>query len=153
MSPRPCFPTALIVVITLTAMGCRPARSEFDLPRHDLKPEMAGGVATGGIVRFDGRCVWLHAGHDGGVNLVWPRQFRALTGPFEIFGASGVAIIREGDQVDLGVSDRGPRLVAGCPNRVALTVGEVSAVNGVQWPDGTPRTHPRDPFPPVGVPR
>ena len=149
MRARPRFPVALIAVAAVAVMACNAARTEFELPRHGL--DDAGSIGSGGIVRFDGRCVWLDA--DGGaMNLVWPRQFRALTGPLEIFGASGVAIIREGDQVDLGVSER-PRLVAGCPDRGTFLVGEVGAVNGVKWPDGAPKLHPRDPFPPVGLPR
>lgn len=140
----------MLLVVAHSVLACQPTRPVFELPRHDLGAADASGVATGGAIRFDGHCVWLDGGRGLETNLVWPREFRAIADPLEIHGYSGVAIIREADTVSLGVSD-GTRLVPGCPARQAWLVGEVTEVNGVPWPDGTPRTHPRDP--PAGVPR
>jgi hypothetical protein len=58
-----------------------------------------------------------------------------------IVGLSGQSIIREGDEVALGAAEaNGP--VQGCPTRASFLVGEISSVNGIAWPDGTPAPPP-----------
>ena len=79
----------------------------------------------------------------GQANLLWPSSFRAVAPPLAILGESGRAIIHEGDTVDLGVAD-GRGAIPGCPVRGVFLVGEISSVNGEEWPDGAPAPPPRD---------
>jgi hypothetical protein len=116
--------------------ACQAGPAPFRLPQHDRTAQGASGVATGGRIAFDGRCIWLE--QDGGqANLLWPASFRAVAPPLAILGESGRAIIHEGDTVDLGVAD-GRGAIPGCPVRGVFLVGEISSVNGVEWPDGAP---------------
>ena len=78
-------------------------------------------------------------GHE--ANLIWPAGFRAFAPPLTIIGLSGEPIIREGDEVALGVAETKLQ-VQGCPTRASLLVGEISSVNGIAWPDGTPAPPP-----------
>ena len=130
----------LAAAISLGACATGPA--PFRLPQHNVPAEGASVLATGGRIAFDGRCVWLE--QDGGqANLVWPATFRAMAPPLEILGASGRAIIHEGDTVDIGFAE-GQAAIAGCPVRAVLLVGEIDSVNGEEWPDGAPAPPPRD---------
>ncbi len=130
-------------------MGCGPLFPEAGVPdqrvvtlsTHGLSGQQVGGIASGGRISFDGRCVSLDYGNGHSTNLVWPETFRALAPPLMIFGASGRLIIREGDEVELGVSD-GNQPVPGCPQRGVFLVGEVTTVNGLRWPDGPPAPPP-----------
>jgi hypothetical protein len=117
----------------------------FKLPQHQFPAAAMSGVASGGVIQFDGRCVWLKT-DSGASNLIWPGGFSALAPPLAIVGASGRIIMRDGDTVELGVGDA-DRGVPGCPVRGTFYVGEVSGVNGVPWPDGEPARPPIDPRP------
>jgi hypothetical protein len=128
----------------LVACGA-PAPAPFELPRHNQPAVAATGVATGGILRFDGRCAWLEQ-ETGGANLIWPSGYRAVAPPLQIIGLSGSVVAREGDRLDLGVRDANV-VVPGCPTRGAVLVGELSRVNGTPWPDGAPNWPRPDPRP------
>ena len=128
--------------------GCAQGPTVFRLPVHNLPSP--GGMASGGRIAFDGRCVWLKFDGGGDVNLVWPATFRAIGPPLEIIGASGRGIIHEGDVVELGIMD-GRAAIPDCPDRGVFLVGEISSVNGEQWPDGAPKVEP--PGRPPGNPR
>jgi hypothetical protein len=117
----------------------------FALPRHNFPAAAMSGVATGGVIRFDGRCIWLES-ESGSSNLIWPAGYHAFAPPLAIVGTSGRVIVRDGDTVELGVGDANEG-VPGCPPRGAFYVGEVSLVNGVSWPDGEPPRPPIDPRP------
>ena len=140
----------LSAATALGACATGPGPVPFRLPQHNVPAQGAGGVATGGRIVFDGWCVWLESEGGGQVNLLWPSTFRAMAPPLQILGASGRAIIHEGDTVELGVTDaRGA--VPGCLVRGVFLVGEISSVNGEQWPDGAPNVPP--PGGPPGNPR
>ncbi len=126
---------ALCFAAALGLGACSPLPTAFHLPQHNVPAIGASGVATGGTIRFDGRCVWLE--HDGGgsANLLWPAGFSAVAPPLQIRGTSGRVIIRENDLVELGVSEAVVG-VPGCPARGTWLVGEVSKVGDTEWPDG-----------------
>ena len=128
--------------------ACAQGPLPFRLPQHNFQD--AGGVATGGRIAFDGRCVWLESEGGGTANLLWPATFRAIGPPLEIIGASGRGIIHAGDTVELGVDDA-RAAIPGCPDRLAFLVGEILSVNGVQRPDGAQNVPP--PGRPPGNPR
>jgi hypothetical protein len=107
------------------------------LAQHNLPAQGASSIATGGRIAFDGRCIWLESEGGGHANLLWPAAFRAMAPPLEILGASGRAIIHEGDTVELGVME-GRAAIPGCPVRAVFLVGELDSVNGEEWPDGAP---------------
>lgn len=138
----------LAAAISLSA--CAQGPVPFRLPQHNVPAEGASGVGTGGRIAFDGWCVWLESEGGGAVNLLWPATFRAMAPPLEIIGVSGRPIIHEGDTVELGVVD-GRAAIPGCPVRGVFLVGEISSVNGEQWPDGAPNIPP--PGRPPGNPR
>ena len=112
------------------------------LPTHNFPPVAVSGVATGGVIEITGSCIWLRSDATDS-NLVWPKGFVAVAPPLEITGNSGTVIIRVGDRVELGVGDANLQM-PGCPLRGAFYVGEVSSVNGISWPDGTPKAPPID---------
>jgi hypothetical protein len=122
--------------------ACATGAMPFRLPQHNIPAQGASGLATGGRIAFDGQCVWLESDGGGKANLLWPATFRAMAPPLEIRGASGQAIIHEGDTVELGVMD-GHAAIPGCPVRGVFLVGEIDSVNGVEWPDGAPAPPPR----------
>ena len=132
-------------------VGCGPASPSGELPdqwvvrlpTHGLSGQEVGADASGGRIRFDGRCVSLDYSNGHSSNLVWPKTFHALAPPLMIFGASGRLIIREGDEVELGVSN-GNQPVPGCPTRGVFLVGEVTSVDGLPWPDGAPAPAPTE---------
>ena len=111
------------------------------LSTHEFSAQELTGVASGGRIRLDGQCVSLDYGDGNSTNLIWPKAFHALAPPLMIFGASGRLIIKEGDEVELGVAE-GRQPVFGCPVRGVFLVGEVTSVNGSPWPDGTPAPPP-----------
>src|SRR6266545_3757536 len=111
-----------IAVVTASCAG--PTPSPVSLAHHALPAIAASGVATGGIIRFDGRCVWLET-ETGASNLIWPARFLAVAPPLAVIGLSGRVIVREGDTVELGVSDA-KQMVPGCPARAAFFIGEIS---------------------------
>lgn len=129
---------ALGLAFALGVVACSPLPAAFRLPQHNVPAVGASAVATGGTIRFDGRCVWLE--HEGGgtANLLWPAGFSATASPLEIRSTSGRVIIREDDLVELGVSEATIG-VPGCPARGAWLVGEVSKVGDVAWPDSQPQ--------------
>ena len=128
---------AMTVGILLAAGACSTLPTAFDLPRHNVPGAGASAVATGGTIRFDGHCIWLDDEAGGSSNLVWPASYSATAPALEIRGTSGAVILREGDVVELGVSESHVS-VPGCPGRVTWLVGEVSKVGSVSWPDGEP---------------
>lgn len=138
-------PTGIAVAVALAALSCSPSALAFALPRHNVPAQGASGVATEGTIRFDSRCVWLE--FDGGAaNLLWPESFSATAPPLEIRGVTGKVVIREGDEVVLGVSEA-RALVPGCPGRPVWLVGEIASVNGVTGPDDPPVPRPTAPRP------
>jgi hypothetical protein len=143
-----------VAALAATLVGCEaspptpgmPGSSSVEVRSVELALQVQPAIATsaietGGRVRFDGTCVSLDFGDGHSANLIWPVGFRALAPPFTIFGLSGQPIIRDGDEVALGVAEA-DLPVRGCPTRAAFLVGEVSSVNGVPWPDGTPAPPP-----------
>ena len=123
--------------VALVASACATLPTPFELPRHNIPGQGASAVATGGTIRFDGRCIWLDDEGGGSANLLWPASYAATAPTLEIRGTSGKVIIREGDVVELGVSESHVS-VPGCPVRAVWLVGEVSKVGDVSWPDGAP---------------
>ena len=107
---------------------------------------VTSATETGGRIRFDGTCVSLDFGGGHAANLIWPIGFQAVAPPLTIIGLSGRPIVKEGDDVSLGIAEIAVA-VPGCPARASYLIGEVSSVNGVAWPDGTPAP------PPVSKPR
>jgi hypothetical protein len=135
----------VVLCLTLAALvgGCgTPGPVPLALPHHNFPAIAVTGVATGGVIRFDGRCVWLES-ESGTSNLIWPTSYRAVAPPLAIFGASGRVIVGDGDRVELGVGDA-KEGVPGCPARGGFYVGEVSRVNGLPWPDGEAPRPPID---------
>lgn len=123
------------------------ARHAVPLPTHNFSAQQIGEVASGGRIAFDGVCVSLDYGDGTSTNLIWPLTFHAEAPPLMIFGASGHVVIREGDEVELGVRDAN-RPVVGCPPGGAFLVGDVLKVNGAPFPDGTPAPPPVQKPPP-----
>jgi hypothetical protein len=111
------------------------------LALHGQPPIATSAIETGGRVRFDGTCVSLDFGDGHAANLIWPTGFRAFAPPLTIIGLSGQPIVREGDEVALGAAEANVP-VKGCPTRPSFLVGEISSVNGIAWPDGTPAPPP-----------
>jgi hypothetical protein len=133
-------------MIAFVAACGAPEPVPFELPHHNQPAVAVSGVGTGGILKFDGRCVWLES-ESSASNLIWPSGFRALAPPLQIVGLSGRVVAREGDRLELGVADARAG-VPGCPARGgAFLVGELTKVNGTPWPDGEPSLPPPHPPP------
>jgi hypothetical protein len=111
------------------------------------RPLEAAGDATGGRIERQGGCVVLV--DDGGVtsNLLWPPGYRVAGSPASIVAPDGKTIIREHDEVLLGVEDLGSRLVPGCSARHTWAIGEIAQVNG-QTVGTPPPPLPKPPKPP-----
>src|SRR4051812_35290268 len=75
----------------LAACG-KPPPVPVALPHHNFPDVAVSGVATGGVIRFDGHCAWLES-ESGSSNLIWPTDFHATAPPLAIYGHSGLAIL------------------------------------------------------------
>src|SRR4051794_5520830 len=93
--------TVLCICAAVAIESCAtPSPVPLPLPHHDFPAVAVSGVATGGVIRFDGRCIWLES-ESSASNLIWPASFRAVGPPLEIVGASGRVIVRDRDVVEL----------------------------------------------------